>query len=423
MRKHTLSIIATICAGVFGTAHADSIKMECAGFSGANKPFCDYIKNRYETETSHTVEFIELPNASDEKLGLFQQVFAPKDSNTVDVFQADTVWMGLLDKHTMDLTPYVKDMEKDFFAPAWQNDIVDGKVKGIPAFLDSGMLYYRKDLLEKYAEQPPATWEELTRIANKIQQAERDAGKNEFWGFVFQGKAYEGLTCDALEWVSSYNGGSFVEPDGTISINNPQAVKALDMAASWIDTISPKGVLGYMEEESRAVFQNGDALFMRNWPYAYLLSQDEKSPVKGKVGVMPIPKGGVDGKSAATLGGWQWSINNYSNSKEAAVQMLKIVTDAESQKMQFLLNGTSPSRVALYEDPEIQAKAPHLKEFKEVFSNAVPRPATAVKGQYNKVSKYTFNAVYNVLSGLSSSEDALAEAEQRLKRVKGKGWK
>lgn len=423
MKKNTLTLIATICAGMFGTAHADTIKMECAGFTGGSKPYCDYIKQRYESETPHKVEFIELPNASDEKLGLFQQVFASKDSNSVDLFQADTVWMGLLSKHMMDLTPYVKDMEKDFFAPAWQNDIVDGKVKGIPAFLDSGMLYYRKDLLEKYGEQPPATWEDLTRIAQKIQQAERDAGKEGLWGFVFQGKAYEGLSCDALEWIASYNGGSFVEPDGSISINNPQAAKALDMAASWVDTIAPKGVLGYMEEEARAVFQNGDAVFMRNWPYAYLLSQDETSPVKGKVGVMPLPKGGADGKNAATLGGWQWAINNYSNSKEAAVQMLKIVSDAESQKMQFLLNGTSPSRVALYDDPDVQAKAPHLKEFKQIFASAVPRPATAVKGQYNKVSKYTFNAVYNVLSGLSTSEEALADAEHRLKRVKGKEWK
>jgi len=414
---------ATVLAGAFGTAQADTLKMECAGFTGTNKPFCDYIKQRFESETPHKVEFIELPNSSDEKLGLFQQVFAAKDSDAVDLFQADTVWMGLLDKHMLDLTPYVKDMEKDFFAPAWQNDIVDGKIKAVPAFLDAGMMYYRKDLLEKYGEQPPETWEALTRIANKIQQAEREAGNDGFWGFVFQGKAYEGLTCDALEWIASYNGGTIVEPDGSISINNPQAARALNMAASWVDTIAPKGVMGYMEEESRAVFQNGDALFMRNWPYAYLLAQGDNSPVKGKVGVMPIPKGGEDGHNAATLGGWQWAISAYSDNQEAAVQLLKIVTDADSQKQQFMLNGTSPSRVALYEDPEIQAKAPHLAEFKAVFASAVPRPASAVKGQYNKVSNFTYNAVYKVLSGSASGEEAVKDLESRLKRVKGKQWK
>ncbi len=307
MKKHALAVLATFVAGAFSAAHADTLKMECPGFTGSSKPYCDYIKQRFESETPNKVEFLELPSSSDEKLGLFQQVFATKDSNVVDLFLADTVWMGLLDKHMLDLTDAVKDMEKDFFAAAWQNNIVNGHLKAVPTQLDAGLLFYRKDLLEKYGEQPPQTWEELTRIATKIQQAERDAGNSSFWGLVFQGKAYEGLTCDALEWIASYNGGTVVEPDGTISINNPNAAKALNLAHSWVGTIAPKGVLGYQEEESRAVFQNGDALFMRNWPYAYLLGQDDSSPIKGKFGIMPLPKGGEEGQHSATLGGWQWA--------------------------------------------------------------------------------------------------------------------
>ncbi|PKH04264.1 ABC transporter substrate-binding protein [Psychromonas sp. MB-3u-54] len=423
MNKYSTGLLTAVLAGTFNLAQADTIKMECAGFTGINKDYCAYIKQRFESETPHKVNFIELPQASNEKLGIFQQVFAAKDGDAVDLFQADTVWIGLLDKHLMDLTEHVKDMEADFFASAWQNNVVDGRVKAVPAFLDSGMLYYRKDLLVKYDEQPPETWEDLTRIANKIQLAERNTGKEGFWGMVFQGKAYEGLTCDALEWISSYNGGSIVEPNGDISINNPQAAKALNMAANWVGTISPKGVMGYMEEESRAVFQNGDALFMRNWPYAYLLAQGEKSPVKGKVGVMPIPKGGADGKHAATLGGWQWAISDYSNNKAAAVLMLKIVTDADSQKKLFFMGGNSPSRIALYDDPDILASAPHLPAFKAVFANAIPRPASATKRQYNRVSNAVLNATYNVLSGVTTGEKAVADLEHRLKRIKGRQWK
>ena len=425
MKKQILGLVAmaTVLASSINAAHADTIKMECPNFDGAGKPYCDYIKQRFESETPHKVKFLSLPSASDEKLGLFQQVFAAKDSDVIDLFQADTVWMGLLDKHLLDLTEHVKDMEADFFAPAWQNDVVNGKVKGVAAFLDSGVLYYRKDLLAKYGEQPPATWEELTRIATKIMDAERNSGNDKFWGFVFQGKAYEGLSCDALEWIASYGGGTVVEPDGEISINNPQAAQALDMAASWIGTIAPKGVMGYQEEESRAVWQNGDALFMRNWPYAYLLAQDENSPIRGKVGVMPIPKGGENGQNAAALGGWQWAISAYSEKKEATVQMLKIVTDADAQKQLFLLGGNAPSRVALYDDPDILAAAPHLPAFKTVFASATPRPATATKGQYNRVSKAFYNAVYNVLSGTTTGEKAVADLEHRLKRVKGRQWK
>ncbi|MRT18674.1 ABC transporter substrate-binding protein, partial [Vitellibacter sp. q18] len=95
--------------------------------------------------------------------------------------------------------------------------------------------------------------------------------------------AYEGLTCNATEWVASFNGGTVVDEKGKITINNPQAAKALSTAAGWIGTISPQGVTNYAEEESRGVFQSGNAVFMRNWPYAWSLAQAEDSAIKGKV--------------------------------------------------------------------------------------------------------------------------------------------
>lgn len=173
-----------------------------------------------------------------------------------------------------------------------------------------------------------------------------------------------------------------------------------------------------MEEEARAVFQNGGALFMRNWPYAYVLAQADNSPVKGKVGVMPLPSG-ADGESVAALGGWQWSVSAYSKNPEAAVALLKIVSDAEAQKKALQLVGVAPSRVALYEDPEVLAMAPYLAEFRDIFANARPRPATQTRGQYARVS----NAIYNVLSGRSSGEQAVADLQSRLERIKGKDWR
>ena len=123
----------------------------------------------------------------------------------------------------------------------------------------------------------PTTWEELAATAKMIMDKERAAGNEDMWGFVFQGNAYEGLTCNALEWVKSNGGGQIVEPDGTISINNPKAAAAIDMAKGWVGTISPPGVLAYQEEESRGVWQTGNAVFMRNWPYAYSLGNGDDS--------------------------------------------------------------------------------------------------------------------------------------------------
>lgn len=219
MKKTLPAAIATLLLGAASAAHADTLKMEC-NVSGPMKPYCEYVKRRFEYETPHKLEFLEMPAASDEKLSIYQQIFAARDGNAVDVLSVDVIWVGLLDKHLLDLTEQVKDLEPYFFPNNWKNNIVDGRIKGVPNNVDAGMLYYRKDLLEKYKEQPPKTWEELTRIATVIQAGEREAGQKGFWGFVFQGKAYEGLACDVLEWVASYKGGTFVDDAGNITINN-----------------------------------------------------------------------------------------------------------------------------------------------------------------------------------------------------------
>ena len=135
-----------------------------------------------------------------------------------------------------------------------------------------------------------------------IQEAERAGGRDKMWGYVWQGRAYEGLTCDALEWIASYKGGSIVEPDGSISVNNPEAARALGTAAGWIGDISPAGVLSYAEEEARGVFQSGNAVFMRNWPYAWSLANGDESAIKGKVGVVALPRGGAGRTECRNLG-------------------------------------------------------------------------------------------------------------------------
>jgi trehalose/maltose transport system substrate-binding protein len=125
-------------------------------------------------------------------------------------------------------------------------------------------------------------------------------------------KAGESVTCNALEWIYSYGGGSVIEPDKKVTINNPNAIKALDAAHSWIGTISPVEVNTYTEEEARNIWQAGNAAFMRNWPYAYALGANPKSAVSGKFDVTVLPKGGDNGNNAACLGGWQLMISAYS---------------------------------------------------------------------------------------------------------------
>jgi trehalose/maltose transport system substrate-binding protein len=300
---------------------------------------------------------------------------------------------------------------------------VNGKLVAMPAFTDAPALYYRKDLLEKHGKDVPKTWQELTDTAKAIMDAERAEGNSEMWGFVFQGNAYEGLTCDALEWVKSFGGGQIVEADGTISINNEQAAKAIDLAASWIGTISPEGNLAYMEEESRGVWQLGNAVFHRNWPYAYSLGNGGDSPIAGKFDVAPLPAGdGPDARSAATLGGWNVAVSKYSPDPDAAIELALYLSSAEVQKERALMQSNLPTIEALYDDAEIAEKQPIIPAWKEIFQNAVPRPSAPTQGNYNEVSSLFWSAVHNTLSGNGTAAENLELLEADLEDLKGSGW-
>ena len=262
----------------------------------------------------------------------------------------------------------------------------------------------------------PATWAQLEETAARIQAAERAAGNERMWGFVWQGRAYEGLTCDALEWIASQGGGTILDRDGRVTVDNPAAVAALERAAGWVGTISPPGILNYAEEEARGVFQSGHAVFMRNWPYAWALAQGDESPIRGLVGVAALPAGG-DGTSTAALGGWQLAVSRYSAHPEAAVDLALFLTGAAEQKRRAIAGAFNPTIPALYEDAEVLAANPFFGDLYETFLTATPRPSSKAGTRYNELSFEFYSAVFSVLSGQRGAEDALADLQVRLETL------
>ena len=375
------------------------------------------VAEEWAQKTGNKLEYISRPNDASATLQLFQQYWAAKSSD-VDVFMVDVIWQGICGPHAVDLKKYFKDDEiKAFFPRIIQNNTVNGKLVSIPWFTDAGLLYYRTDLLEKYGyKEPPKTWEELTEMAKKIQDGERK-DKPDFQGFVFEGKASESLTCNAIEWVYSYGGGTIVEPDKKVTINNPNAIKALETAKSWVGTISPLGVTTYGEEEARNIWQAGNAAFMRNWPYAYALGQDPKSVISGKFDVSVLPKGGADGKNAACLGGWQLMVSAYSKAPDAAADLVHYLASAEIQKRHAVEISLLPTLPALYSDPDVLAKNPFFKNLLPVLQNAVARPSTVTGADYNQLSTSFFQNVNKVLTGGTTAKDAVVAIEKVAKRI------
>jgi multiple sugar transport system substrate-binding protein len=273
------------------------------------------------------------------------------------------------------------------------------------------VLYYRKDLLDKYKLSPPQTFAELTRAAHLILQRENNP---RLTGFVWQGKQYEGLVCVALEVIRAY-GGEVLDERGAPLLTDPATVAGVEALRAFImpERVSPPWVTTADEETARHVFSQGEAVFMRNWPYAWALLNAEDSPVRGQVGVAALP--GSDGHPGVpTLGGWHLGINRFSKHADLAWQLISFLTSRESQHSLAAAGGLKPSRVSAYEDPRAQAEDPSAKLFFSFLQSARPRPVTPFYLMFSQVLQGELSAA---VTGIKPARVALRDAEQQIQRI------
>lgn len=421
MRRRALrGIVAGLLALPGAVAQAVTLTLSC-GTVGQDFEFCKAAAQDWAARTGHTVRFFTTPQSSTDLLALLRQILSAR-SPDLDVIGIDVVWPGLVKEHLQDLRPHSGGAEKAHFPSLLTVDRSDGRLLAMPWYADAGLLYYRRDLLARHAAQPPTTWAELAATAQRIQEAERRSGRPQMQGYLFQGRPYEGLTCNLLEWVASHGGGRLVEDDGRVSVNNPRARQALRMAASWVGQISPVAVLNHAEEDSRRLFQQGDAVFMRNWPYAWPLLQAQGSPVAGKVGVQLLPRGEGAERGAATLGGWQLAVSRYSRHPREAAALVMHLTSPAVQKDRAIRGAYQPTLPQLYQDPQVLAAVPFFSSLYPAFQSATPRPATVTGSRYDAVSSAVWGAAHDVLSGKTTPEQATASLEQRLLQLRGRRW-
>jgi len=294
-------------------------------------------------------------------------------------------------------------------------DKYKGRLVALPVYVDGGVLYYRKDLFERFSiKEPPEFWSDFVKQA-MIVQKESQKTNPDFYGFLWQGAQYEGLVCNWLEFAGSKGGGIILE-DRDIKINTEANLQATQFMYDLIHKfkISPPNTYTEMkEEEVRTSFQQGNALFERNWPYAWALHQADDSPVKGNVGIAPLPHF-TDGQSTSTLGGWHIGISKYSDEKQKSFKFMEFVLSYDTQKKLALTLGWNPGRSDVYTDAEVVEKLPHFVSLKGVFENLRPRPNLPY---YTLLSEVIQRHISSVLSGRSSVRQALSEAEKEAQKI------
>ena len=358
-------------------------------------------------------EVIEAPSDSNQVEDLYTSSFLLGNS-PYDVIYMDIVWTpkfaaaGWLRDLSDRLSP---EAAEEYLPGDIAGGMYEGKLYRLPFRSDAGMLYYRRDLLERagYSE-PPETFEELLTISQDLQQQ----GLTD-WGYVWQGKQYEGLAAMFVEILQG-NGAYWVNPETSeVGLDEPEAIAAVDFLREAIaKNVSPPGVTTYAEEETRLLFQNGKAAFLRNWPYVYSLALD--SDIAGKYSIKPMVH--APGKSSgATLGGWGLGISTSTKHPDAAWEVLEFLSSEESQREFILETGFVPSRIDLFNDPSIVAKYNYYPQLLEVVQSSALRPPISQYAQASDIlQRYLSAAITGKMSSQQAMEKAAVETRNLLKR-------
>ena len=321
-----------------------------------------------------------------------------------DVLQLDVVWTAefAAAEWIAPLSRW-KPNPAEFFPATVAANTWAGQLYAIPWFMDVGMLYWRTDLMPR----APTSLAELASIA-KAARAKAGGPRD---GFVWQGARYEGLVTGFLEILVA-NGGHILTDDGRVVVDSPEAVRALTFMRDLVTAgASPSEVLTWHEEETRFAFQNGNAAFMRNWPYAFtLMNTPRDSRVASKFSVAPMP-GAPGGTSAATLGGAPLAINAYSDHPDASWALIAFLT-APEQMLERAQLGGYPTRPAVYDDPRLANLLPiPVAAARDIVARSVARPATPI---YSQLSELLQIQLHRSLTGQVAPGEALREAARQM---------
>ncbi|AST05471.1 ABC transporter substrate-binding protein [Anoxybacillus flavithermus] len=388
------------------------VKIVYARGKDATKATDEIVKAFEAKYPNIDVEFREMPSDTGAQHDAYVTMLNAKSSE-IDVMDLDVIWPAEFAQAGYVL-PLDRFIEKDgidlnaYNQGALAAGNFDGKQWAMPKFIDTGLLFYRKDIVPE--DKVPKTWDELLAAAREF----KGKGGTQF-GYLMQAKQYEGLVCNAIEFIAAY-GGKIVDENNNVVVNSPETIKGLKkMVEIATSDVVPSNITTFTEPESHTAFIEGQSPFIRNWPYQYALANDpEQSKIVDKVGVAPLPAG--DKGSAAALGGWMTAINAYSKNKEAAWEFVKFMTGPEGQKISAIYGGLAPTLPELFKDEEVLKANPFFAEegFVNGLNAAVPRP---VVPNYPEVSEIIQINVSKAIAGQITVEEAVANMEKEIKAV------
>lgn len=429
-----LAVSAVLLAGV-GSCHQQSkqtvtLKLLRDGWTAPDElPAVNALSAEFARQTGIELEIIHgVPAETLDQLSLIRRLMQ-QGAEGPDVMEIDEAWLGTLEDDAVDLKPYFPDVARLNASVVESSYVIGGKLVAVPYQVHVGVLAFRGDLLRKYGfGHPPATWTELEKMALRIQEGERAHGNKKFWGYIWPGAAAESLTCNALEWQVDEGGGKIIESDGSISVNNPAAIRAWQRARHWIGWISPPSVTEYREKDALDEFNSGRSAFLRFWASEVGRDSTRRDPnlraevwgwksTIGELGITAMPAGTV--ARASVLGGLGLVVSRYSKHPREDAALIQYLLHKQLESIDNgQLHPVSPEPVVYYaaEDrgPSQISSGPNASR-----AIVIARPTSLAPHVYEEVSRAYSRTVHSVLTGEKNASDAASELENDLVKITG----
>jgi multiple sugar transport system substrate-binding protein len=332
-------------------------------------------------------------------------------SSGVDVFDSDVTWQAEWEPPgwvaPLD-TVFPAAARKDY-APAmvWA-DSAGSHIYGIPWLLDTGHLFYRKDILDAEGIKPATTWRELHDQGMMLRKK-----YPKMVPYVACYKAGQQLICTFLEFAWS-NGGDFLDPKtGRVVFDSPENLAALEMMITLMkDGVTQPEVVTMELGVGHRIFTAGNAVYHRNWNYAYADSQQNPRLV-GRVGVTAPPH--FPGHaSASCVGGWQYVVNAYSRHVDLASELAQFMGSARMQVFKALHSDWTPAYLPANRDSRVVQRYPYYPLLAEQAKIARSRPRTP---RWTAMSTAAETEITYALIGKKSPQRALKDAQGKIETI------
>jgi multiple sugar transport system substrate-binding protein len=415
---------AALVTGLSSPALAETVNILMEGV-----PDTEFVKTllpEFKQATGIDVN-LEVVNYAEMHTKLVPQLVASTGSYSAIV--VDFYWVGEFTKagwlQPLDERIKADNFDTSVYVPKLMDLVgrVDGTTYMLPFYNYAMGLLYRKDLLAddknkadfkaKYGFDldVPKTWDEYLK---QVEFFTKD-GIN---GVVNQGLRPDPI---AMEW-SNYlfaNGGEYHDGNWKPTLNTEAGVAALEQYATNVNKYGPVGSASFSFDEAFNVMAQGKA-------YSYItynffragIDDASKSAVVGKVEIIPVP-GKEAGQGGSLNGAWGWAIPKSSPNPDAAWKFLKWVESPEIAKKRALQGG-SPTRTDVFDDPEVNAKYPYAKALKDMLLTSHNFPVFTYTPQLVEVLGRELSLA---VAGEKKAPDALAAIEAEMAELAKKDGK